>query len=251
MLGGLARRGVLLAAAGAACGATASEPRRYAVVSFIADRIEIVVPVQGTGSRIDRNLRRELPDTARAFEGFALVAAGMALEKADRGATASLVSTGATPFHDQPERLFDRGSLALPDAVVDAIEQARATHLVLLTKHRDEARLRFYNSYVGSGRLRGIGYYLDHDQGVVVRESGAVADGFIAPYVFVRVSLVDVATGRLAAQETITESIVVPVAASNKTSDPWNVLDAAHKVRLLRDLLEQSIAETVRRIVAR
>jgi hypothetical protein len=244
------RRALLLAAAAAstASGAIAAQ-RRYAVLSFVADQVEIVVPVS-TGSYIDRNVRRELPDPARAFEGFVLVAAGKALERADRGATASLLGTGVMPFHAQPERLFDGDSVALPGALVDAIERAQATHLVLITKHREEARLRFYRNHVGSGRLRGIGYYVDPDQQVVLG-SGAMASGFIAAYVFVRLHLVDVASGKVVARETVTESIVESAAASDKAGDPWDMLDATQKVRLLRGLLEREVGAAAARLLLR
>lgn len=247
----MSRRALLLGAAGAALGARAQAPHRYAVLSFVADRLEVVVPVQGTGSRIDRNLRREVPDAGRAFDGFALVAAGRAIEKTEPGAAVALIGTGPTPFHDRPERLFDGGALALPDAVLDAVERERATRLLLLTKHGDDARLRFYDSYVGSGRLRGLGFYLDHDMGVVVRDTGAVADGFIAPYVFIRLSLVDVASAKVIATQNITASMVVAVAESGGASDPWQMLDGTEKVRLLRRLLETEVDVAVTRLLGR
>lgn len=220
------------------------------MLSFVADQVEIVVPVS-SASHVDRNVRRELPDPARAFEGFAMVAAGKALERADPGSSAALLGTGPTPFHTQPERLFDGDSVVLPGALVDAIERAQATHLVLLTKHRDEARLRFERGYLGSGRLRGIGYYVDPDQQVIMVKGGTVASGFIAAYVFLRLHLVDVATGKVVAQQTVTESVVRSAAESEKAGDPWDMLDATQKVRLLRGLLEREVAAAVPRLLAR
>lgn len=230
--------------------ARAAPPSSFAVIALVGDKLELVYPVQTTGSNLDRNVRRQLPDPAGAFDRIALASLGKALEAAQPGAKANLLGLPPSPLHEQPERLFSGDSIALPGSLVDAIERTAATHVVLLTKHRSEARVPVRDGHIGIGALRGLGYYIDGNTRIVLTESGERAPGFLAAYAHMQLSLADARSGNILKKRFIAASQMYPVAGTEKAIDPWDVLSAEDKVGRLRLLLENSLTGEVARLLA-
>jgi hypothetical protein len=249
------RRGFLagcaaLAAASLPHAARAAEERRYGVVSLIGDQITVVYKAMTTGSAMDRNVRHSVADPAGAFDRYALGAVGAAIGKTQESARVEMLSVAPSPLHEQPEKLLDGKTIALPDDLVGSIEQVHATHVVLLTKQRAEAMVPMRQGHLGVGMLRGLGYYIDSDTRIRMVESGAVAHGFIAPYVHVQLTLADARSGAVLSQRSIAASRAYPVASSVKAVDPWQVLSTEEKVNRLRQLLERELAAEVPRLIA-
>jgi hypothetical protein len=246
------RRLVLGAGATAAVWSTAhtKEPRRFAVISLLGDKLEFVYPASTTGTNLDRNARQNLDDPKGAFDQIALKVVAGVIEKSEPGAQVTLLGIPPSPLHDQPEKLISGNSVGLPGAAITTIEQAQATHVVLLTKYRSEARLPLLDSFVGTGFLRGLGFYLDSDMRLLLtnsRESGA---GFIATYAYVRLTLADARTGAVIKQRLMKAAKVDAVAGSEKATNPWDVLSAEEKISRLKSLLEQELAIEMLALIA-
>ena len=62
------------------------------------------------------------------------------------------------------------------------LEKAGATHVVLVTKLRQEARLRILDGTIGAGKIEGVGFYID--KGVRMRnvDTGEMSQGYVAPF---------------------------------------------------------------------
>lgn len=232
--------------------------RRYAVVSLIGDRLVVVYAGRVTGTNMDANRRRVIVDEQGAMDRFALVDVGQALDltnstnstdRTDRTA-AALLAFAPSPLHEQADRLFDGKNVALPGSLVDAVEQSRATHLVLLTKHRADASIPMVDSRLGVGKLNGLGYYIDANANIRMIESGATGRGLLAPYVYVKLSLADARSGALLNQRHCTAARAYAVAESETALDPWEVLTASDKVSRLRGLLQSELAREVPLLVA-
>ena len=230
--------------------AQAPEPRRYAVISLIGDQLVLVYAVASTGSSLDRNYRRPLPDANGTFDKFALAAVGKAIERADATAKVSMLGVGPSPLHETPEKLLDGKTVALPGSLVTALEQMKATHLVLLTKLRAEASLPLLESHIGIGMLRGLGYYADSKPRIYMTDTGKTGQGVLAPYVYVQLTLADARSGAVLRQQAVTAAKAYPVAAHDTAVDPWDVLTAEEKVSRLRGLLEAQLTTAVAALVA-
>ena len=228
----------------------AADARRYGVISLVGDELVLVYAASITGTNLDRNVHRTVADAAGTLDKMALAATGRALEGRPAGAQAVLLGVPPSPLHQAPDKLFVGDSITLPGSLVDALEQAQATHVVLLTKHRSPARIALVDSRIGVGVLRGLGYYIDREIGIRMIESGRSGSGLLAAYVYLRLTLADARTGTVLRQRLVTATRTYPVAASETAVDPWQVLTAQQKMDGLRELLESQLAEELPALVA-
>ena len=169
----LARRTVLLAAlflpamaAAQAVRTDAPAPRTYAVVSLIGDQFSVVSRRHSVGTRLDPNERRVFAMPDPVFDRIA----GAAVERA------LLAAKPATPVLQaaiRDPRLFALQDKLLTEsqeshdmriALNDVLAKAGATHLLLVTKWRGEARFPVTTGMIGGGGpISGLGFYLDNE----------------------------------------------------------------------------------------
>ena len=220
------------------------------MLSLIGDKMEVVVPVAPTGSSIDRNQRFTIPDTTGTLDSLASRLALRAIDQAQRGARAVAIGLPPSSLHDHPEKLLDPDPIALPGAVVDALVAAKVSHLLLLTKRRDEARAPFLNELQGIGRVQGLGFYVDPHYNVIRGDTREQVRGYIAPYAYLRVSLVDVASGKVVAQQPVAKMTTVPLSTAPNVNSPWDVLSPAQKLRALEDILSSELTLAVAKVLA-
>jgi hypothetical protein len=249
------RRRKLLAGAIAlsAVGTADAQSRRWAALSLVGDKIEIIGARAEIGSRISQNRRRWADDAENTMDRYVLRAVERAVRAQDHSATVAMLALPGSALYDRPERAFDGRQVALPGKVVDALIDARASHLFLLTKVRDAARVPLYDTTAGVGTVQGIGFYVDPDLRLIMRSDGATAghsaDGVLAPFVYVRVALVDVQSGEVVREELVREMRSYATASNPKASGPWDVLSAEEKVDVLRKMIDQSIGEATGRLL--
>jgi hypothetical protein len=229
--------------------ARAQGARRHAVVSLVGDRLVLVYAGPVTGTSLDSNRQRVVLDPMGAMDHFALAAVGKALETAG-SANAALLGVAPSPLHEQPDRLVDGKNVTLPGSVVDALEQSRATHLVMVTKQRADASIPLLDTRLGVGKLRGLGYYIDMNAELRVVETGDTGRGMLAPYAYLKLTLADARTGAVLNQRSCTAARAYAVAGSKTAFDPWDVLSAADKIARLRSLLESELAREVPLLLA-
>jgi hypothetical protein len=237
-----------LCAALLALSAGAQQPRKFAVLSIVGDRMTVVSHVTETGTRVDRDRRDSIQMPPRALDNAMLGAMQAAIK---RGAPDSeVIMLGATPqlFAAQGEAIEDPDVKPVVDLVKPVIEKAGVTHLVLVTKLRHDAMLRLADSYVGSGKLDGLGFYLDHQLLTEERGEGNPGRGFIAPFAYFRVSLVDVASGQVSGRRDVLGSTAVGAGRSPSLL-VWEALGAEEKVRLLMGLARKEAAEAAAALV--
>jgi hypothetical protein len=214
---------------------------RHAVISLLGDRLEVVYAQMRTGSHLDRNLHRAVPDPRGAMDQFALAAVARALDAAGQPG-AALLSLAPSPLHEQAESLFDANSVGLPDMLIEAVAQSQAVQILLLTKHRAPASIPLLNTHLGVGMLRGLGYYIDAEARVRMVETGHAERGVLATYAYFKLTLADARSGRVLNQRFCTAAHPYPVAARPSAIDPWDVLSPTDKVLLLRRLLDAQLA---------
>lgn len=234
-----------------ATGVAAQPARSFSVLSELAREVHVVVHQPTIGSNLDANRRQRMPIPERVFDRAALALAKSELQGAQAGAAVRTFVPLDTDVFD-PRQSFAPGSVvALPADLKDALRQQGSSHLLLLTRHAADAAVQTRNATVGHGRLEGIGFYVDHDTPVDARGADVVGRrGFLAPFVYLRATLIDGASGRVLATRTHTRAEAYPAGEGASSTNPWDTLDAAQKVRLLSDMLQQALAEVVPAVLA-
>lgn len=224
--------------------------RHYAVLSLIGNQLEVVQPQMGVGSNIDRNRRHVLDGGGGLFDRFASAAVERAVRRADPSARVTLLAMPPSSLHDQPERLFDGKQVGLPGAAIQAVEQGRMSHVILLTKHRGDMKAPVVGSTVGMGKVRGVGYYVDTHTRLVAVDSGQRGAGFLAPFVSIRATLADAQSGDIQRDELVEGAENYSNAVRDSNSNPWDIFSAEDKVKVLRRLLEHELERVIPLLVS-
>ena len=144
----------------------------------------------------------------------------------------------------------ERGAEVVYQAVRPVLEGTGATHLVLVTKHRGRALLRLRDGHVGSGFLEGVGFYIDHGSYARSVDPNEAESGFIAPFTYVKLSVIDVATGRIVAEERIIGSSAATSGGRN-VGNVWNALTDREKVERLTEVIREETARVVPQVLAK
>jgi hypothetical protein len=246
------RRTCLTVAAMALAGSLAAQPspRRYVVASFVGDKLDIVGAAMQTGSRLDNNSRKDVRDSEAALDKVVLAAVADAIERADRGAPVSLLSVPPSRLHDNPESMLQADGVALPGAVVDVIDKQKATHVLLVTKLGGDAAFAVQNTTIGSGKVRGLGFYVDAQRPIKDVDTGRTSRGFLGPFAYVRLSLVDAATGKVMREKLVRGSEMVLSTSADQAASPWLALSAHEKVDRLSALVRREVGTAAESLIA-
>lgn len=141
-------------------------PQNYGVMSLIGDQISIVTYRPAVGSSLDVNQKQAVAMTDDSFDRAAVAAADDAIKRAVPGAAATLLLVSDKELYARQGELFesDEQSKALIDTIGAHLKDKSVRYLVLITKFRSETRMQFARDRVGSGKLSGLGFYLDYSK---------------------------------------------------------------------------------------
>ena len=230
----------------------AAQQRQYAILSLVGDELTIVQREMATGSRIDRNTEVKVPLGSASLDRAMLLAVDDAVRRADPSAKTILLAPRDPKLFDAAMRSLDGGGIpALFEAVRPVVAKANATHLILVTKHRHRAMLKIRDGHIGSGWLTGLGFYVDHGSPTKGSSIG-MADserGFISPYVYFNVALVEIATGRILAQQYVVGSNAHTV-DSGTIGNAWRALTDQEKDAQITRLIQEEAARVVPQVLA-
>lgn len=246
------RRTVLLGAAAlgsAPCLSLAADnaEQRYAVMSIIGDKITLVGQRQSVGSNLDQNERRVIAISAPALDNSALLAVDDVVKRLQpKAVTALLASRDPKLFALQDQPLDKPGDAAESVAAVKTLlQQTKATRLILVAPYRAEARFQLQDSFIGSGKISGLGFYVDNITRIKLVNSGESGEGYLAPYAYISVSLIDADTMVTLRRQLLTESRLVPTSAAKNATLPWDALTNDQKVEMLQALIRRGINRAI------
>jgi hypothetical protein len=228
----------------------ADEMRTYTILSLIGDGLSIVVHQNGVGSSLQRNARTFVKLDTPALDRAALFAAEDAIKRAmPAAATALLEVHDPAIFAAQSRSLEEGGDVrSVLSALGPILAQAKATHLVIFTKQRHEARLHLRNSVVGTEYIEGLGFYVDRELPLMNPETGESFVGFLAPFAYFRISLIQVGEGRVLAEESVFAS---QTHGSEGRDQPWDSMAPQQKVRALQSMVSEETARVVPALLRR
>ncbi|WP_280153696.1 hypothetical protein [Piscinibacter sp. XHJ-5] len=248
-------RNALVAAPLVASLATQAQPAApapsYAIMSMVGDKMTLVIHQIGTGSNLDANRRIEVPMPDDTLHGMAAFAADDAVRRLQANAKTSLFVTRDPKLLALQDKLTDSKDdmAALAQQLKPLLASSSASHLLLITKHRAEARLRVLDGSIGSGRLSGLGFYVDKETRMTERDTGNHSTGFVAPYAYLSVTAFDMATLRPLRQEAATASETVSTAASKAALVPWDAMTTEQKFDALKRVTRTAIDTIVPKVL--
>jgi len=244
---------VMLLVGACACAARAADaPARYAVLSLLSDQITVVVRADTTtGSTLDRNRRQEIAVPGHVLDKRMVLAMDDALRAAGASPPVLLFTADPSIFARQAEMLDSgQGVANLLEAVGPVLKGADARFLVIATKYRHEATMRFSNGSTGSGVLSGLGFYVDtqmesHEYG----GAGRTGTGFVAAYAYYVLSLVDLQSGRVL-REVPVMGTRLALGYRSETGNPWDAMTAQEKIAALEALLRTETRRVMPELLA-
>ncbi len=217
----------------------------YAVLSLVGDKLDIVTYQPQVGTQLDSNSHLSLTMPQDELDIVALRAVNRSLKVTVPGASVALLAASTPDSFENQSRMFSGDHVKLPAEIDAAIHREGTTYLVLLTKHHGEARLQVADGYVGSGKLEGLGFYVDTVKRMKVVDTGQRAIGFLAPFVYVDIALVDVATATVARRVSIVSGRTITTAGDQENTSPWDALSTQEKVATLKEMLAEELTAVV------
>ena len=202
-----------------------------------------------TGSRLDRNERQSLPIEDPAFDVAAAVAAERAIKEALPSADRLRMSVRDKRLFALQDSVFEPGpaSDGLRQALQTLLLDAKATHLMLITKRRDTAQFRLADGHIGDGQIEGIGIFIDNTVGLDDPSSRQTGTGYFACYAYVKATLVDVATMRVLGASNGTDSMMTTAIGVSATS-AWEALSAEGKAQNLMRVADRAVYAAAREV---
>ncbi|MCK9688763.1 hypothetical protein [Scleromatobacter humisilvae] len=191
--------------------ASAAAPgRRYVAMSLVSDKLSMVEKTGGVSDPTQNHPRTtEVPLAGAPYETAALRAMASGLAAADPAARTSFLAGSAPEFYADQDDWFDGDAVRLPEKLRQAVGGESADRLLLLTKWRGDAVISDGKTSVGSGKIAGLGFYR------YARREGLSRDDtdvhvYVAPFVYTRLSLVDLATSRLVRSQVVHDARPYP-----------------------------------------
>ena len=138
----------------------------------------------------------------------------------------------------------------LPAWVADEARTAGLSHALLVTSNVGVMEFRTgMSQVVGNNLVTGIGFVVSADGRFKNSQTGVIADGYLAPFVQLRLTLIDLEGPRTVHSATLSEGFVAgpPV---NEAPSPWLFLTRQQKAQALEDLLQSVIARGMKEVLA-
>lgn len=231
--------------------AQAQSPRSFAVVSEMARDVTVVTYQPAVGSRLGNNATSRITMPQGMLDKFVLNNTRAVLAKEAPGARVFLVSPLDSDLFENMQSVSEGSRINIPADVAEAFKSQGSTHLILFSRHRAEASIRFKDSRDGTGNLEGLGFYLDRVTTVSSDAAQQTGRGFLAPYLHARATLVDLATGKVQRTVEIQEAFAYAnVRGDAKSVDVWDALSSNDKVRVLLEVLEQEVGKSLKALLA-
>ncbi|MFN0182683.1 MAG: hypothetical protein ACKVQR_02580 [Aquabacterium sp.] len=238
------RRAALAAVAGATVSVRAQAPRKWAVMSLIGRDLTVVGYQSSTGSRINQDQRSVRTMPPLVLDDPAMKQVSDLIRRRQPGAVVGTISASDAEYTQQDALVQDGRYRAAADLAAD-FKREGYTHLFLLTRHRAAAQLRMFNKYQGTGNLEGAGFYIDTEMPIRNLNNGIVSIGYLAPFVYFQLHLVDLASGTVVLQRELLTNDVVTNEKGERNFHPANALNPAQRIQALRDLVSAALDAAV------
>jgi hypothetical protein len=237
----------LLAPLAARAQAEAATPN-VAILSLIGDKITVETFLRSTGSNMDGNRKRVLPVGGPVLDVEALQSANTTFKRLRPGIKTTLLATADQGLYEAQNALFDEVDANKDNRIYlgSLLKNRAVTQLILITKQRSYTEFKVENGRVGSGRLEGVGFYIDNETRLMNGRSLASGSGFIAAFVYAKMRLVDAETLNVLKEVNIKESdLNINYALTSAHLAAWDTLTSEQKVTRLNEVIAGAMGDAV------
>jgi hypothetical protein len=214
------------------------------VFALLGDAIQAVASTDAPGAtRIERSARDTLVAKNIGFDNIVLREVTAALEKSHPQAKLNMYrATKPMRMDEQSTVANGAGRGELPAWMVQAVGTDKLSHIVLVTPARGDTNIRIdENASIGRGTLQGVGFCIDTHYHLQNRSTGAISDGLLAPYIYIKLSLMDTQSAQVLRVFDVRDAQGLASRKQHAKSDPWTYLDNDSKVKVLRDMLADNV----------
>jgi hypothetical protein len=232
--------------------AVEASPGTYAVLSLVGDQLTIVTRRLTTGTQLDPNDRQVLPVDDASLDGAIAAAAESAITEANPASQWLRFSIRDARLFALQDQLLSPGaeSDGLREALRGLLAKAGATHLIVVTKWRGEASFKLVDGSVGAGKIMGVGFNVDDVTRTKLLSTGEISTGFVAPFAYVRVSLLDAATLKVVATRVAVESSLWTPPQTKDAVFAWEIMTAKEKSQALDGVIHEAVSKATRELLA-
>ena len=233
------------AAQPAAAAAAAAEPARtYAIVSLIGDDFTVTSRRPEVGTNLNPNERTVLPVSDAVFDRIAAAELEQLLLRARPGTPVLRALIRDPRLFALQDKLLTESpeSHDMRIALRELLAKAGATDLFLVTKHRGTPTFKLVTGKLdGPGSIGGIGFYIDNQTHLYNTKTKVQDEGFLAPYAYLAVSLMDIASMRVVKSGNGHETTTAIAAEKGGAAHAWDALSPKEKVDALDQVIRLAI----------
>lgn len=226
---------------------TPRDPNRYAALSVLGDNVQLISLSPARGDTVQSGEWTSAP--TGGLDNAVLQAVNEALKAGNDKREVKLYTSSTRSLFGDPAALFVDGRLNLPGKLGDAVRQSGAAHLLLVTRSRQEPGLAAALPGRILTALEGPGFVLDQRPAAQIGFDGQPGLPVLAPYVSIRVALVDLADLRLKREQSLAVASRLTVARES-VANPWAATTAEQRVKALEVLIEAELPKAVKSLVA-
>ncbi len=216
------------------------DPRKIAALSLLGDGVQLLNLTPQRGDTVQPG--EWVVSPAGSLDNAVLQAVDQAVRA--QGREIKLYTTTTRSLFGDPSALFAGGKLSLPGQLGEAVRSSGAGQLLLITRSRQEAGLaaalplRLYTT------LEGPGFVLDQRPAGQIGVDGQGGLPVLAPYVSLRIALVDLDDLRLKREHSVAvaQRLVVTRAAA---ANPWGALSTEQRLQALQALIDAELPRAV------
>jgi len=218
-------------------------PPSYALLSLVGDQFSVVFRREESGTRLDSNSRREYALPTAALDEVAGDAAEDVIKRLKPVSPVLRFSIRDPRLFALQEKLLvdSSDSRGLREALAKLLKDNAATRLVLVTKYRDDAQFKLLQTTTGSGKIAGLGFYVDSYMRLRTSDTGEGTSGFLGPFAYLSVTVVDAASMAVIRSVPARESdMELPLNATGAVR-AWDALTPEGKVDALERVLRRAV----------
>jgi hypothetical protein len=222
------------------------DPHKFAALSVLGDNVQLISLTPARGDVVQPGDWTATP--AAGLDNAVLQALDAAVKAVAKDREVKLYTSTTRSLFGDPANLFVDGKLSLPGKLGEAVRQSGAGQLLLVTRSRQEPALAAALPARILASLEGPGFVLDQRPGGQIGFDGQGGLPVLAPYISLRVALVDLGDLKLKREQSIAVARRLPVARES-AANPWAVLTAEQRFKALEALIEAELPRAVQSLV--
>lgn len=226
---------------------TPRDANKFAALSLLGDSVQLISLSPARGDTVQSGEWTAAP--SGGLDNAVLQALNQAVTAAGPGREIKLYTSSTRSLFGDPANLFVNGRLSLPGKLGDAVRQSGAAHLLLVTRSRQEPALASALPQRILTTLEGPGFVLDQRPSGQIGFDGQGGLPVFAPFVSIRVALVDLSDLKLRREQSIAVASRLPVAPAN-AANPWAATTVEQRLQALEGLIEAELPKAVAGLVA-